>query len=307
MDVAQFHAERAKGIGSSDAAAVCGVSPWCTPFELWAEKRALIDGKEPIRKQDERDRLRLEFGNLFETSIAEYYSKMTGRKIRRRRKAMVSKSHPCMLSHLDRQLFPAKDDPMVKHGMGVLEVKSPSVFSRREWDGGSQLAPLHYQIQMQHHLAVTGYEWGAFAVLIGKDQLVQFDVLRDNEFIDKLVAAEEVFWGLVKSGDEPDVGAYDAAVLSKLYPTDDGEMITLPHEATEWDETRTHAIERLKHYKEVKDEIDNKIKHAMKGALMAFLPADDGKYKWATYTRKQYTVQEQEIRQLRRLKGGRRG
>ena len=35
---AQWHAERAKGIGGSEAAAIVGLSPWCSNVELWQRK-----------------------------------------------------------------------------------------------------------------------------------------------------------------------------------------------------------------------------------------------------------------------------
>ena len=37
-------AERAKGIGSSDAAAVMGLSPFLTPYELWMQKTGRSEG-----------------------------------------------------------------------------------------------------------------------------------------------------------------------------------------------------------------------------------------------------------------------
>ena len=35
---AQWHEERAKGIGGSEAAAIIGLSPWCSNVELWRRK-----------------------------------------------------------------------------------------------------------------------------------------------------------------------------------------------------------------------------------------------------------------------------
>ena len=35
--------ERQKGIGGSDVAAILGMSPWRTPYQVWEEKTTPID------------------------------------------------------------------------------------------------------------------------------------------------------------------------------------------------------------------------------------------------------------------------
>src|SRR5690606_22837425 len=42
----EWHSARSKGVGASEAAAVCGVSPYETPFEVWARKTGRIGKKE---------------------------------------------------------------------------------------------------------------------------------------------------------------------------------------------------------------------------------------------------------------------
>src|SRR5690606_29202656 len=39
----EWLAERRKAIGASDVAAVLGVSPWATPWEVWAEKTGRLE------------------------------------------------------------------------------------------------------------------------------------------------------------------------------------------------------------------------------------------------------------------------
>src|SRR5690606_11348877 len=42
----EWHSARSKGVGASEAAAVCGVSPYETPFEVWARKTGRLDKKK---------------------------------------------------------------------------------------------------------------------------------------------------------------------------------------------------------------------------------------------------------------------
>ena len=42
---------RKKGIGSSDAPIIMGVSPWKTPFELWEEKTGTQRAYEGINQK----------------------------------------------------------------------------------------------------------------------------------------------------------------------------------------------------------------------------------------------------------------
>src|SRR5699024_6606165 len=71
---------RKQGIGSSDAAASCGIHPYSSMFELWMMKtgRMSSDIDESIEGYSA-----LYWGNTLEPMVAKYYQEHTGNKVRR--------------------------------------------------------------------------------------------------------------------------------------------------------------------------------------------------------------------------------
>jgi putative phage-type endonuclease len=294
----EFRRERLSGIGSSDAAAICGIDPFKSPLQVFHQKREEL-GEMPRTKQDEE---RLYFGTALEDLIADEYSRRTERKVRRQRKAARHSKYPYLITHLDRRVYPGAQDNF-DGPPGVLEIKSPSVWMREEWD--DEAAPLHYQIQMQHHLMVTSLEWGAFAVLIGKDQFLSFDVDRNQAFIDKLMDAERRFWADVQENKPPEPGAGDAATLGLLYPEDTGQSIVLDESFLALDLERQNLMASRAEAKKRIDEIANKIKAQMMDAPFATLPDGSGMYKWTKRDVKAYSVKAKAYRDFRRVKATR--
>ena len=91
---------RKQGIGSSDAAAACGIHPYLSMLELWMIKTGRmssdidesIDGYSPLY-----------WGNTLEPMVAKYYQEHTGNKVRRVN-AILQHSDPdkhFMLANLD--------------------------------------------------------------------------------------------------------------------------------------------------------------------------------------------------------------
>ena len=60
---------RRQGVGSSDAPAVCGVSPWATPLSVFADK---------VWKVEPERTLTLDMGNVMEDTVAKLYSRANG-------------------------------------------------------------------------------------------------------------------------------------------------------------------------------------------------------------------------------------
>ena len=47
MSDTEWHAWRAEGLGASEVAGVLGISPWATPWSVWARKMGLLPPLEP--------------------------------------------------------------------------------------------------------------------------------------------------------------------------------------------------------------------------------------------------------------------
>lgn len=205
MSREQWLAVRRGGIGSSDAAAAVGLSPYKSPLELWLEKTGRKEG--PDLSQSEA----VFWGTTLEAIIANVYANRTGNKVRRVNAVLQHPEHPFMLANLDRAVG----------SEGVLEVKTAGGHSAQFWEDG---VPEHYQCQVIHQLAVTGKAWADVAVLIGGQDFRIYRIEREESQIADLIECETVFWNMVESDVQPEVDGSEScgSALSFLYPRDSG-------------------------------------------------------------------------------------
>lgn len=174
-DRALWLADRPTYLGGSEAPAVVGRNPNQSRQQVWARKVS-----PPTKDEPNGDMRR---GNKQEDLAAAKYVEKTGRRIRRcpmRR----HKLYPELGCNVDRQIIGAHGGP--GKGPGLLELKVPRVAKFYEVrDSG---LPEDWIIQLQHNMAVMDYTWSAFGVYTPEyDDMVQFDVLRDDEYCEWLV------------------------------------------------------------------------------------------------------------------------
>lgn len=273
--------DRTKSIGGSDAPVIVGCSPYKTAFQLYHEKRGTWQPPSTPTAS-------MQWGTLLEDPIAFHYANITDRKVRRRPCA-IHPEYPWMRAHIDRQIV---GDP---RGPGILEVKTTNQWSGKGIQGIDDL-PDHYYIQLQHYLAVYGYDWGSLALLVGGQHFLWFDVTRNDPFIDVLIAKEVEFWDRVATGTPPPVDATDTTtdVLHALYPKDSGRVVSLNDP-----DVRDAAVKlrEAKHEaKRLEAEItrhENVLKDAMRDATEAKIEGF-GRITWRTATA---TTREQIDRQ----------
>lgn len=167
--------ERRKGIGSSDASAIMGVSPWKTRRHVQLEKL------EGVADEKESELLRL--GQLMEPVILALYEDRFKEKPRRVNQIVYSKQWPWMLASLDAKIG----------GNRPFEAKMV-VFPHGNWgEENTDDIPVQYVIQTQHQMAVTGAELVEVPVIMfGK--LKMYRVQRNAELIGIIVDKEQEFW-----------------------------------------------------------------------------------------------------------------
>lgn len=203
---------RGNGIGSSDAAASVGISPYKSPLELWLEKT----GRQEAPDLAANDAVF--WGTTLEHIIASVYAERTGVKVRRLNAVLQHPEHPFMLANLDRVVQHPTD------GSGILEVKTAGVNSARFWEEG---VPDSYQCQVLHQLAVTCKEWCDVAVLIGGQDFRVYRVIRDDAKITDLIQREAKFWQCVLDDVPPPVDGSESSgrALASMYPSDRGDVL----------------------------------------------------------------------------------
>jgi len=261
---------RSKGIGGSDAGVIAGVNKWKSPVELYLEK--IGEGIPPEAGESAY------WGTVLEDVVAKEFETRHGFRVQKVNEMLQHKEHPFMIGNIDRLILSS-----AKHDKpGILECKTTSVFNKDAWEDDN--IPDSYLIQVQHYLAVTGYEYAYIAVLIGGQRYMDKFIPRDDELIEILIKKEQEFWNCVETGNPPEFDGSDASsnLLSSLFPESQPTEIQLFSEAGELIDQYEEAKELERTYKGVKEEACNKLKN-MLGENEAGIYRDK-KVVWKSFT-----------------------
>ena len=200
---------RKQGIGSSDAAAACGIHPYLSMLELWMIKTGRmtsnidesIEGYSPLY-----------WGNTLEPMVAKYYQEHTGNKVRRVNAVLQHSDpdNPFMLANLDYAIT-GNDE------VQILECKTAGEHGAKLWKNG---VPLYVTCQVQHQLAVTGKTAAHICVLLCGHEAKIYKVERDECLIESIIEHERLFWQYVATDTPPtpDHSESAARALKLLYP-----------------------------------------------------------------------------------------
>lgn len=209
MDRAKWLEVRKGGIGSSDAAAAVGLSPYKSQLELWLEKTGRVSTNETPPDQGSP----MYWGTLLEPYVATAYTQRTGKKVRRLNAVLQHPTFPYMLANIDREVIGCPD-------VQILECKTAGEFGARLWKEG---VPEYVQIQVQHQLVVTGKDAADVAVLLCGQELEVHRIQRDDQVIGRLLILEAKFWEYVEKDIPPPADGSESAgnALRQLYRGND--------------------------------------------------------------------------------------
>lgn len=197
---------RTQDVTSTESAALFGMSPYVTAFDLWHRKRS---GHVPEFRTNERMR----WGSRLEAAIAAGIAEEKGWSIApmkdywRDTGLRMGASFDFVLTNLDE---PAH-----------LEIKNVDYLAFRsgwlEHDDGSIEAPEHIEMQVQHQMAVSGFARSFIGAFVGGNRFEIIERQRDEDVIRAIRATVAEFWRTVEAGQEPDpVMPQDAAALIRL-------------------------------------------------------------------------------------------
>lgn len=250
---------RQRDVTASVAAALLGIHPYMTAFQLWALKTGQIseDAEEtpPMRR-----------GRLLEPVAVQC--------LREDRPDWQISDHPVGLYFRDPAArIGATPDLLAKDERGrwgVVQLKSvdPMIF-RRDWHNadGSVEPPLWITIQAIIEAHLTGFEWAAVApMVVGHGvELPVVPVPLHEGIIERIKGEVAHFWRLVDEGraPDPDYGR-DGALLAQLHAGDarvldltaDNELpdliaqretLSADRKQTEirWDENRARILAKM--------------------------------------------------------------
>lgn len=223
--------ERRNYIGGSDIAVIMNMSRWKTPLKLWLEKTGQAEPDDLSAVEA------VQLGTELEEFVAQKFSQVTGKQVRKQPKMYVHKDYSYMAAHVDR-LITGTDE--------LLECKTCSAFKKDEWDADK--IPQEYILQVMWYLGITGRKKGYIACLIGGQSFVQKEIEFDQQLFDVMVEKAKEFWNKVQNNEPPEIQANDGELIQMMFPKSSEEILMST------DEDLDEAIARLQELKqELKD------------------------------------------------------
>lgn len=186
----EWHKHRALYRNASETAAVMGLSPWVSPYQMWELKtgRRAIEVSYPMQR-----------GMALEPKARACYEEVTGYIM-----------EPAVMIDGD---YSASLDGISLSGELLLEIKCPM----KGQNGETWLAAVngvvekHYALQIQHQLMVTGAAMAHLYVFDG-DVGIVVEVKPDATVMDQIRSAWDDFMKLVVSDTPPPLTPLDTVI-----------------------------------------------------------------------------------------------
>jgi len=182
---------RKGGIGGSDAACILGENPWRSAYDLWCLKTG--------RKPEQTMNAAMQRGVDLEPVARQTFEEITG----------WSMPDACFQDD-EYEFLKCSVDGIGFCGDDILEIKCPGEKAHEKALMGG--IPAHYKAQMQHCMMVTGAKRCYFFSYRPEDQRsphAMIRVERDDQYIEKLKAAEIEFWSCVVNDVPPETDSTD--------------------------------------------------------------------------------------------------
>jgi len=211
--------DRQTYIGSSDTAAILGISPWKTPLDVY------LDKVQPRVEITDPDKLRvLNRGKRMEPYVIDLLAEETGLEIVCRNERYIDTEYNFLAAEIDAEAASGEN----------IEIKTVSPFKAKEWgEQQSDEIPVHYAAQAMHALMITGRKICIFGVLIGADDFRIYRIERDDVTIAAIRAKEIAFWKRVQDRDPPDPST--VSDVFRLFGTHDSGAAIAANDAIQAD------------------------------------------------------------------------
>jgi putative phage-type endonuclease len=203
-DEAHWLQLRTQDLTSTDVAALFGLSPYKTKFELWHQKR----DAEVVRLADNP---RMAWGRRLEMAVAHGIADDMGwciapfKDYMRLPDARLGASFDYAINRFDRPeppIFPQSPDRLA-----ILEIKCVDFLAFRDgWTIEDDFieAPAHIELQVQHQMLVSGLARAYIGVLVGGNRIEVIERTADPQVHAGILTAARQFWADLDAGRAPD-------------------------------------------------------------------------------------------------------
>lgn len=199
---------RRGGIGSSDAAAILGLSRYNTPLGVYLDKIGESD--------DEPANIPQRVGLALEDLIAEMYEEETGRSVVEKQVQGECSSMPYLRATIDG----------IDSDGNIVEFKTTTNKGKEIGDEGSDEIPTEWIIQTHVQMIVNGSRMAYVAVLESNRKFTIHRVEYDVDLADSICHAVAMFWQshvLPRIPPPPSSGS-DCSLLSRAFPECEGSI-----------------------------------------------------------------------------------
>jgi putative phage-type endonuclease len=203
---------RQTGLGGTDIAAVLGMSPWRSPFDVFLDKTGQLE-------KGATNESRKRWGQRLQRVIADAYAEETGREVE-----WVDKT----IHHASRPYQVWTPDALCTKEPRGLDCKTAALDQIRKWgDAGTDQVPDYVALQLHWYLSASEREYWDVALLIAGSDFRIYSLKRDAEVEGMLLQAGERFWkDHVVANKPPEITATDTTAewLKKRFPKNDGAI-----------------------------------------------------------------------------------
>lgn len=162
-------------LGASDTASILGIDPWTTRLMRWEEK---------VKGTEKKDNEAMARGREKEGACRDLFSKDTGLEF-----------EPITFQHPLFTFMHASCDGAYKcdrAGWILCEIKTPG---KKSYDMMIEHGvPEYYNAQCQKQMLVTGSKQVYFLIFDGEKKYTEIVVARDENFIEKIIREESLFY-----------------------------------------------------------------------------------------------------------------
>lgn len=187
-------------IGSTEVAAIIGVSPYQTPYDVWCHKKLKIE-----KEFDEVTLERMHWGLLLEPILLEE----TERRLQL--KYIGTQVHA---KHPKHKFLGSTADALTD--VETIEGKTSGLFNKSYTDE----IPEHYYVQGNFHCGIHGKDRCIFPVLLGGQYFKVYSIEFDKDFYDFCVDKCVEFWNKYVIGNEQ-----HPIPIDKIKPVKDSKCI----------------------------------------------------------------------------------
>jgi len=297
----EWLAFRSGGLGGSEIGTLMGVNPWKSAIELFYQKVGLFESKVDYNTP-------MFMGNILEPVVADLFeywddgdnlitnhvSGIRQRKLYEIKGYVLNDDYPNLFFSPDRLVsdkpVQRKDKLMHKNIESIVEIKTISNWSAKQWQGG---VPPSYYLQIQTYLMGLDIEEGYLVSLKDGRDLDVVYIERNREVGDLIWTTFQDFWERVTYArqavledmdihqfvPDPDGTESLERFLNEKFKNPEEKTVQASEEIIQWASEHKALSEEAKRIEEEVRERSNRIKNAMKDYTILDL-GSFGKVTW---------------------------